>query len=985
MARRVWSPRAWRSIGIVCVAASSLWAAEPVDASETLKPDAGSDTRELLLGDDFDGFNDAGIAIGTGVQMPRFWYPIGRDPQSPAPGFLDTRLHRLQAGRAGFPRHPHVGFSREASASGDFSLGLESRGGNAGAYLQVGAAPATAGSDYQITLRCHTRGLESAAAEVAAYLVGSDGRRLPGTGRSVTGLRSPDGWQAVRLNLPGRHVDAAWIGLELRLMQDVRDVADVLGEQRILTPDTRGWAFFDDIAIHRVPRVELTLERAGSDGSGSVHSAAVHVVAAPERPGLAALVRDLGERPLQVRLRALDLHGRVVAERRVPAVRDEAGEARVVWEPELPGYGWFEAELAVYEGRVASDVEPAQRDFAEVDDRPTVVARTAFLWLPDASAWPTATDRFVLDATGVVARAMPHLPTLIRSLGLRRTMLSVWDQSSTRDTLQARRAVLDEVARDLAASGARWDLSFEPVPSSLADAPRGGQAVASADEEAAVAALWADFATPTLLKHGQGVAVWQMPEGGKGLGAAGAYRRLLGLWAPGAALRAGLADADHVSRSGAGEQVERGELVERGGPGGADGRLILMAAEASPAEVAEGLPVGGEAADGVRLAVLPSREVTHPERSVDLALRVLHTWHRAGDQGHRALPTLLMPVAWRHGLGGSEATAAQVGVATGVVPDPLLGVFAGLARELSGRRVVGTIDLEPGVVCWLLDGPAGPSMVAWNESAPPGTALNLYIGPSPVVHDLWGNRLAVPSSTGRQRVELGAMPVFLHGIDGELARFRSAFRLDEPMVPSLQIPHERLLRLTNPWDTTLFGEFQITGPEGWGVTPRRQTFSIAAGQTLEQPIRLTFPPNEAAEEKVLSARLVFDTDRRYEIELGAPMRLGLEHLELQASMRITRLPDPAVPGGTRTDAIITCLTTNTGSEPVSLNVFATHAGQPYSERLIPLLEPGQSLVRSFRFNGVDATIHSLPVLCGVRETNGPAVLNQHLTLDAAGG
>src|SRR5690606_38032788 len=123
---------------------------------------------------------------------------------------------------------------------------------------------------------------------------------------------------------------------------------------------------------------------------------------------------------------------------------------------------------------------------------------------------------------------------------------------------------------------------------------------------------------------------------------------------------------------------------------------------------------------------------------------------------------------------------------------------------------------------------------------------------------------------GRQRVVVGPDPIFIEGIDTELAMFRSSFRITPGFVEALQGPHHHEVELRNPWGRTISGSLQFTGPPGWRVAPLKHHFSLAAGQSMRLPIELSFPFAELAGPKHLAARFDFTANQHYNVELTAP-------------------------------------------------------------------------------------------------------------------
>ena len=62
-----------------------------------------------------------------------------------------------------------------------------------------------------------------------------------------------------------------------------------------------------------------------------------------------------------------------------------------------------------------------------------------------------------------------------------------------------------------------------------------------------------------------------------------------------------------------------------------------------------------------------------------------------------------------------------------------------------------------------------------------------------------------------------------------------------------------------------------------------------------------------------------------------------------------------------------------------LYAFANLQGRRRQELPVPKLTPGETLMRRFYFEDVDEILEKHPVRAGVREVDGPAVLNQKIT------
>ncbi len=970
---------------------------------------------------DFEDINDQGVKLGQGLTLPPSWYPVGRPPQSKDPNFDRLPLHRGLIRRPGFPLHHPVGYSkRGAAAEGDFSLRLAIDGANAGAYLAVGALPAVPGSDYLVTAKVRTQDLEHAGARVRAYFVDPAGNRIEASARVTPRLRTAGRWTNVDLTLPGEYADVAYIGIEVLLTQPTSDPQSLLGNQQVVLQDVKGVAWFDDVAVWQLPHVVISTGRASNvirDGRG---------------PQWDVAVRDLVGGRLTARLTVFDHEMNVIAQENRAMGWGAPSSWR--WSPDLPRFGWYLAELAIIEGtrtahrretqtntitfgktptlslgapapvpEMSPDTTAAGNATATLDPPTTpdngegdlparvedsVIARTynAVLWLPPGGgAVGSDGERFALVATGTDPRELQVLPELARAAGLGSVVVSTWDRDTTLGALDLRLETLQQAITKLKNAGRNVELSFSPIPEEL-EHTRGINSRVPESVLASDSAAWMPYVQPILMRHGQRVRSWhlgspdhpeaaylpELPEFVDRVYEAFRY------WTP----KPRLVLPWRI------DQPRREDLQDR-----PVDYLVDWPTGVIPERLAEALTDGRGWADAsasrrLQIRPTPADVVPHSSRIADLALRMVLAWEQ--DATGVALPDL-----WTPGLERRPS----------LLPDPLLGVAANVAQRLVDHRAAGRLQLGDDRVAIIFQPhrptasstpaarpgdpptafvdrfpaalPAHGMIVAWNRTAGPDAAsLHLYLGESPVAYDIWGNATPLQlGQDGKHRVALTNTPVFIVGVDHQLALFRSGFTISEPFITSTQTPHVRTLRLTNPWPVTISGQFTVTGPGGWSIRPQRHMFSLAPGRTTQLPIALKFPINELAGNKELTANFKFTADQRYDVELSSPLRLGLEGIRFEASLALVpgRSPDTV-------DAHVTCIITNTGQEPLSLNVFANLPGYSRLERLIPRLEAGQSVIRKFRFTDAASALSQANIRLGARETNGPAILNKMVGL-----
>jgi hypothetical protein len=876
---------------------------------------------------DFESTDASGQKIGQGHQLPPHWYIIGRAAGTSSPTFRRQPLHQRLIEAPGYPRFTEVGYDTRHTTSGNFSFHLGLNSGNAGAFLEVGAIAAVPRSDYLVTARVRTAKLKRAKGRLIAYFVDDAGRRVEASVQRSEPLVSDQQWTTVSLRLPGRFKSAAWIGLEVRLTQPTKTPRHPLDEQEVVLKDVRGHIWFDDISIWQLPHIQIRTQ------------SPVNIVQHDQKPRVTAQVRDMTGQKLRGTIRVLNHRLKEVARTERPVGAGAANKWQ--WTPELPGFGWYLTELTM---RGAEGATKGQ-----------AIARTlgAFLWLPKAGSLPAGeAERFGLIAEGMPKRRHALLPALLDKTGVGRVVLSAWREDDQAGTLPSRQQQLSEALEPLVLGEQRIGMALTPVPEALATAV-GDETNYTLRALSHSPAQWLPFVRPPLHWHGQYVKRWQ-------IGRIGADRLF---FFP--ELEATVEQLDKRLRSLVpGPRIVLPWTVHQP-PNDNLPDSVTYALDVPPAVGARHLKEYLEPwqADGaayrLNLRQASAEALSHEGRVRQLVLRMLHAW--AVDE-----PTMTLDKPWTDTFERRPS----------ILPDPMLGAFATTARRLAGREVVGRLPLRDGLEAMILDGARGGMLAVWNRSAPAKDAqVAMYLGENPVAIDVWGNRRKLPQNDGKHQFTATRTPKFILGIDAKLALFRAGFKLKTSFIKSLQRPHERKLKLTNPWDHQITGDLLITSPEDWTIQPKKHAFSVPAGATREVPLTLSFPIAEVAGRKELTANVNITADRQYGVTTSAPMRLGLKNVKFDATLALEDQSD-----GTR-DAIVNCVITNRGDEPLALYVFANLPGFPRKERLVAQLQAGQSVVRRFQFEEAGEAVQDRPVRAGLRETNGPAILNKLLHLN----
>ncbi len=888
----------------------------------------GVRTKRLVHLFDFEEADD-----GNFESLPMHWYVTGRPAQSGDAQFNRQPLHRKLVNKVGFPRHGDVRFDhpqRNRKVNHRFYLGLN--GDNVGAFLSVGAVPVVPGSDYLITARVATTAFKHARARIVGYFVTRTGERIDASVVSSPMVVTNGQTRDISLRLLGDHPAAAWLGLELEVLQPTRKPGSPLGKFQVTYRDVKGGAWFDDVAVWQVPRVAIRTQ------------SPVNVVVAPQRPRLDITVRDLSGEALVAHLDLSDTSRRIIAtQRRGVGV---SSTDRWSWRPPIDRFGWYRVDLRVYRK-------------GETDQPPLAHVVNAFLWRPRESSMSVSeARRFVIDAAGVPRDQVALMPELLEATQLTGLTVSAWQRDTELSDVVAYQAWLDRTLAPLYHRGGDVSLALSPLPRSLERAARldyGGPLWLFSNAAAGGETTWTPYLSPVFMRNGQRVKNWRLgtPDRPVAFDLDDLPSRLASI-------------LDRFRSMTPRPQLTLPWRLDQPPPNGLKSPawfVIDVPAGVQPTHLMDHLSSWQGHAENVslRLTQPPADVVTQQRRVIGLTLAMLHGW-ASGVDGL----SVTRPWAWTHDR------------QTLLLPDPLQGVFAQTAHRLAGRTYLGQFEPMRGVKAMVFDGPAGGMLAVWTTYADPNdTELNMYLGPSPTRIDVWGNRASVPQVDGKHRVKVGATPVFIDGIDARLALLRGSFVIEDSHIESTRVPHRRTIRLTNPWQRPLNGTLEVIGPTGWDFRLSRFEVAIAPGQTRELPVAVAFPVSEAAGQKTLVVRAKFETDKRYEVDLTAPMTLGLKDIDFDANLSVVtvKLED----GTERRDVLVTVLLANRGASMVNLHAFAAMPGFARQERLISALRPGQALVRTFRFQDGAASLKDNKVRVGVRDATGPAMLNQVLS------
>lgn len=890
--------------------------------------------------------------FSNALDVPEGWVRAQDDPLVPRE-------------RPGFPIWNLAELDYTIAAHGEGSVRLAVEGGSSSLRLKPGVLPIFPLGEYAVRALVRTEGLGNARPRLVVRALDRAGAPIPGSQRQTILEALDTEWKPIRVTLPGIFPEAAYLQIDLEVIQPREFRRESLLEHQVWDQDFDGTAWFDDVVVVQVPQLHLTT------------TSPLNVIAQPDTPTLATDLRDLAAEELTAHTQVYDARRRLVAES-TRAIR--TGRESWEWTPELAELGWYHAVV-----KIAS----AEQVVAE--------KTCNFVWVPappdvgrtyqtgpkfDGSATdaaPVAAPELGIQLSALPSDEADEIAHALRLLGAQVVTVPVWERDLRAEDVPAR---VDRLRDLLAALRTDWiepTLVLPAVPDELAR-PLRLRPQDVLDVLAAPPAVWEPYLSDAMDRLGTSASRWQLGASGSSevyeQAGAGAVirdvREQLARYIPGVEITAGWR-IDWPSSAAA--------------AAGADRASVLLPAwtATTPMELATGpwreseTPTADYVLQPMRAAGLTEREV-----AAELARRTVRLWATRSDDTEADPFGAAIADPWT--IGSSEYARAQPGVAA--------AVWRTLAEKLNGRTFAGQWQIGDGLRCFVF-APAGIAptrgglVVAWREDAPPGFAsLQAALGESPVtVSDIFGNARTVgltpvaDSTRQAHTIPLSSEPVFIEGIDTGLVRFLAALAMSPSKIQSVAGERQYEVVITNPWPVTATGRLIISEPGGynaqthtrdrsWEIRPRSMPFELAAGETARLPVTLSF--SRAIEAgpvgMVYDVQLIAERDFGW-IQARVPAEIVLNGVELDVGYR-----HPL--SGPEEDLIVEATITNTGDTVRSFDAFAFAPGMPRVRASIGALEPGQSAVRYFPFSHAAAALGGQRVVVSIAEADGPGRLTR---------
>ncbi len=832
-------------------------------------------------------------AGGNLEDEPKFWTPI-----------------RL----AGFPSFAVGSFDLEVGHAAPPSFKLNCAGRNV-AYEYTGPETRVRpNTDYRIIGAIRTENLNIARACLSACYLDRDGRVLKGTlarSRYIGGTDRAGVWADAEIYLPPAPRGARTIGLAAWILQEPEWDTTPKGRRHITRREVHGVAWFDDVTIFALPRVELTVSAAGN------------VLPAGGPRELRVLLADYADASVHGRLLIRDANGVLVDTSRVAVAIGADTEARPIDVSRFPP-GLYHAELEV----LASETRIASRHLTFALLAPSLHERA-----PVARHFGV-----VIDPS---ARAAPDDElALMRHLSVRSAKIPVWSGLPEEPPTPAQRRSTDQLLQSLVKSGFSLTAVFAGPPGVIVR--RSGPYPPPLFELlAGDPAAWRDYLAEAVVPNAGVFHWWQVgPDGRDAVPDREQMTLALNqlhaamskfITVPQLALPVPASVEDPNGKHGVGQVT----LGFGGEVGTGQFEPALRQAESLAYEQV-----------AIYVEPLPSDGYRRLPRLADWAQRIL-------SARHAGAATVYLPQPW-----------TQRATPMGVVNEPTEAyLVARTIADVIGTSSPGpTLRIAPGVQCLTFRDGDSTVLALWDVQAPlSGRTHAIQLGDAERQVDIWGKSTALTrDNAGRHVLRLSPLPIFIDGVDGWLIDFRTSLALTPARVPTGTELASHVLEMAYKGDKPLTGTVQLKRG-GWEITPRDIEFQLLPRRTEAFPLEMRYPHNAIAGRKELLVHVDL-TQPRLSMDVPIAIDFGLADVDVSATA--------AVDGA---DVVLTHVVTNRSNEDLSMRGTANVPGRERQYRPFANLRPGDTQTVVYRFAGATA-LRGTAVRLAIRELNdGPRI------------
>ena len=840
-------------------------------------------------------------ADGNLESVPKYW-----DPLRPA----------------GFPEFAVGTFDPQIGRLAPPSFHLASSGRNVAYQYSGPATQVRQDTDYRIEGYIRPDRLIHARACLSAYFLDKHGHPLLETlvrTPYVGGDGESDQWTAVELYLPSAPPNALTIGLTAWVLQQATWDTSVRTRRHIDHTEVQAGAWFDDIAVFKLPRVELTTTVRGN------------ALPADSSSRLLIHIADHEYASLHGNITITDADGRRIREVPIAVTRETMRKPIAIDLDDLPP-GYYTGHLDV----LANDTLIVSR-------KQSFVRLAPLLGSDDGLARPFG---IVIDPQ---ERSDPVTElALLRNHAARAVKFPIWPEQTPTTPSLAHRQETERTLQELVKDGFALTGVLVAPPAEIAR--RYGAYTRSvvdllSDEPSA----WREYLAGAAAPFATTFRWWQI--GADGTSSAGSPVEFA---TAAAQLRDALRPFILLPRLGAparslDEPASLDLPVEQ--------ITLTLGSELQPDAYADA--IGRlRAFDYDQIAVyvppLPQDQYARLARIVDWSRRLIRARYAGADVVFTAQP-------W-------HVRETDYGIVT--EPTEEFIILRTIADIIADGQPGPSLNIADGVRCLVFHRGNESVLALWDDLAPPeGRDHAIQLGKATRQIDLWGNTTPLARDEhGRQIVHLTESPTFVDGVERWLIDFRTSLTLSPDVVDSGTERVHFTIESNYAGRVSVSGQGLLDAPSAWGIAPHRFPINVIPGQANAIEFTLKYSHREPSGKKTIIAKLNVEPGPYY-MEVPLTTDLRLSGLDVQGM---------AIMEGS--DLILRHILSNRTETSVNFRSSAAVPGRERQNKPFTSVLPGQMQTVEYRFREANDLI-GRDILLSLREMNdGPRVHNLQLTV-----
>lgn len=312
-------------------------------------------------------------------------------------------------------------------------------------------------------------------------------------------------------------------------------------------------------------------------------------------------------------------------------------------------------------------------------------------------------------------------------------------------------------------------------------------------------------------------------------------------------------------------------------------------------------------------------------------------------------------------------------------PGDLLLPWRTTANFLTNSEFKGQMPLHRGSRNYLFTRGDETTLVVWNDHLSPGDAPvieRVYLGRNIKRTDLWGRETDIETleddkECSYQEIAVGALPVFITGIERGVAMFDVTFRFDNTSLATKYGQEEaNAIQFENHFDSTIKGTVELDFPKSWKVDRRVIPISLALGDApRREPIRVGLADSANSGDETVPLIVELQDEEMHRFRILRTLRVGVTDVEME-------LVPSLQPNG---DLLVEMQMENKTEKPLSFKTTLTPEGRRSVRRLLLDAKPGRTTLKIVLPQGNELAGKQISFRAQEIDSDSPRVINKSTT------